>query len=48
MSGWFPNRTPDETAELIRNGKGSMPSFRNLPDQDVADILAWSYATFEN
>ena len=42
MSAWMGANEDAATASIIRNGKGiGMPSFPNLSDQDVADLLAW-------
>jgi mono/diheme cytochrome c family protein len=31
----------EEMIEVILEGEGEMPSFSDLEDQDIADILAW-------
>jgi mono/diheme cytochrome c family protein len=36
-----PDFTRDDFADVIRNGSGLMPSFEELPAQDVADAVAF-------
>jgi mono/diheme cytochrome c family protein len=36
-----------EVANIIRNGQGSMSGFDDLSDQEVADIVAHMFSTFD-
>jgi mono/diheme cytochrome c family protein len=46
MQGIVAEEGPEEVVDVILEGEDSMPSFSDLADQDIADVVAYLESAF--